>query len=67
MRSIQRFTGPVLLGLLLLGCVPQAIRQRLSAEGEPAPAIEGPGLDGRVMRLSDQRGKVVLLSFWHGN
>lgn len=32
--------------------------------GKPAPEIDGTDLDGRPMRLSEQRGKVVLLSFW---
>lgn len=32
--------------------------------GQMAPEIEGPDLDGVSFRLSDYRGKVVLLSFW---
>jgi hypothetical protein len=32
--------------------------------GKPAPVIEGEDLDGRPMKLSEFRGKVVLLSFW---
>jgi hypothetical protein len=32
--------------------------------GKPAPEIVGVDLDGRPMKLSDYRGKVVLLSFW---
>jgi peroxiredoxin len=32
--------------------------------GKPAPEIEGEDLDGRPMKLSAFRGKVVLLSFW---
>ncbi|WP_165247271.1 TlpA family protein disulfide reductase [Paludisphaera soli] len=34
------------------------------AVGRPAPEIEGPGLDGAPLKLSDYRGKVVLLVFW---
>lgn len=34
------------------------------AIGSPAPEIEGEDLDGEPMRLSDYRGKVVLLSFY---
>jgi len=32
--------------------------------GKTAPDIEGPDLDGTAFKLSDYRGKVVLLSFW---
>lgn len=34
------------------------------APPKPAPAFELPDLDGRTHRLSDLRGKVVLLFFW---
>jgi hypothetical protein len=32
--------------------------------GEPAPEIEGEDIDGKPMKLSDYRGKVVVLDFW---
>jgi thiol-disulfide isomerase/thioredoxin len=32
--------------------------------GKPAPAIDGVGMDGKPLKLSDYRGKVVLLVFW---
>ncbi len=32
--------------------------------GEEAPDIEGNDLDGKSFKLSDYRGKVVLLDFW---
>jgi hypothetical protein len=32
--------------------------------GAPAPQIEGQDLGGKTFRLSDYRGKVVLLHFW---
>jgi thiol-disulfide isomerase/thioredoxin len=35
-----------------------------SLVGSPAPEIAGEDLDGEPMRLSDYRGKVVLLSFY---
>jgi peroxiredoxin len=38
----------------------------LRAVGEPQPAADFqlPDLDGQLLRLHDQRGKVVLLNFW---
>lgn len=32
--------------------------------GQVAPEIEGEDLDGRKLKLSEYRGKIVLLSFW---
>ncbi len=32
--------------------------------GKVAPDIEGPDLDGTVFKLSDYRGKVVMIDFW---
>jgi cytochrome oxidase Cu insertion factor (SCO1/SenC/PrrC family) len=32
--------------------------------GEVAPEIEGEDLDGTKFKLSDYRGKVVVLDFW---
>jgi peroxiredoxin len=32
--------------------------------GQPAPEIEGTDLDGKPMKLSDFKGKVVYLDFW---
>ena len=33
-------------------------------EGKPAPEIDGKDIDGKSMKLSDFRGKVVVLVFW---
>jgi peroxiredoxin len=32
--------------------------------GKPAPEISGEDLDGKALRLSDHRGKVVVVCFW---
>jgi thiol-disulfide isomerase/thioredoxin len=40
------------------------LNERLLAVGRVGPEIEGIDLDGKPMKLSDYRGKVVLLSFW---
>jgi thiol-disulfide isomerase/thioredoxin len=34
------------------------------AVGKPAPEIEGVDMDGKPLRLSDYKGKVVVLAFW---
>jgi hypothetical protein len=34
------------------------------AIGQPAPEIVGHDIDGKPLKLSDYRGKVVLLDFW---
>src|SRR5262249_53902951 len=43
---------------------PQLFECRSLKVGAPVPEIEGPDVDGREFRLSDHRGKVVLLEFW---
>jgi len=32
--------------------------------GSPAPNLEGEDFDGKCFKLSDYRGKVVVLTFW---
>ena len=41
---------------------PQALQRKLV--GRPAPAIEGKDRKGKTFRLSEYKGKVVLLDFW---
>jgi S1-C subfamily serine protease/peroxiredoxin len=43
---------------------PQLFERRLLKVGAPAPEIDGPDVDGREFKLSDHRGRVVLLEFW---
>ncbi len=54
--------GLLLLLLLLLlagGCASTAIKV-----GDRAPDFQLSSLDGRTVKLSDFRGKPILLSFW---
>ena len=37
---------------------------RRLAIGQPAPEIEGKDVDGKIMKLSDFRGRIVVLIFW---
>jgi len=41
-----------------------ALLFKLEAEGAPAPAFDGPDLDGKPMKLADFKGKILLLDFW---
>ena len=43
---------------------PRLEAMRGLAVGKAAPEIEGRDVDGNPMKLSDYRGKVVVLSFW---
>jgi cytochrome c biogenesis protein CcmG, thiol:disulfide interchange protein DsbE len=61
----------VLIGLVIIGAVWFATADTadpaLPGVGEtnrPAPDISMPTLDGGAVRLSDYRGKVVLVNFW---
>ncbi|PKU21452.1 TlpA family protein disulfide reductase [Telmatospirillum siberiense] len=48
----------------LTGC--NEPRAASASGGTPAPELVATTLDGRVIRLADLRGKVVLLDFWLG-
>ena len=61
MRSVGRWGGLVLVGVALVGCL--TTNTGLS-KGKPAHEIRGSDADGQLLRLSDYRGKVVLLDFW---
>ena len=68
--SIRRWFAA--LGLVLMLAGPQfscsagseSVPNAGPAVGTFAPEIEGEDLDGRALKLSDLRGKVVLLAFW---
>jgi thiol-disulfide isomerase/thioredoxin len=66
---IRRLVPIVLPGLLLVpGCVPvppPSTPKRVAAEiGCIAPELEGTDLEGHKYKLSDYRGKVVVVDFW---
>jgi hypothetical protein len=58
----SRQVSPVLLSGAQLPPAPLPPEQ-VVALGRPAPDIEGRDLDGNPMRLSDHRGKIVVLLF----
>jgi hypothetical protein len=49
------------LACLVAGCLAWPLR---NASKRPAPDTEGIDSHGVALRLSDYRGKVVLLDFW---
>jgi peroxiredoxin len=56
-----------LLGLTFSGCKsPKAVKAAVKAEKDrkPAPDFSLKDVNGREVKLSDYRGKVVLLNFW---
>jgi hypothetical protein len=58
-----------LAAIALIGC-PWGVAYRgcyerlFLATGRQAPEIEGEDIDGVPFKLSDYRGKVVVLTFW---
>ena len=64
MPGKSRLAGAVVLALAV-GCAALGSRPLNGPAGEPAPFTEGVDASGRPLRLDDQRGRVVLLNFWH--
>ena len=52
------------LALLLAMALPAAAQGLAAWKGGETPALELSDADGKVHRLSDYRGKVVLVNFW---
>jgi cytochrome oxidase Cu insertion factor (SCO1/SenC/PrrC family) len=63
MRTFCRFAPLfLLLGIAVTGCAhhpPEGLQV-----GQRAPEIEGEDVDGKRFKLSDFKGKVVVLDFW---
>ena len=59
---MKRWLSLAVIGVALLGLLGMAWRPPLV--GSPAPEIVLKDLQGREVKLSDLRGKVVLLNFW---
>lgn len=55
---------PALAGLLLLAAAATDSAQGAVGIGKAAPEITGADVDGKSLKLSDYKGKVVLVDFW---
>ncbi|MFN8505659.1 redoxin domain-containing protein [Kouleothrix sp.] len=73
-REIAMAVGGALLGLIVIAVVWVVSGQQAAASLPPAAEVRRPAsdfalptLDGQQVRLSDYRGKVVLLNFWYTN
>lgn len=54
-----------LLRLVVLAlCLPALARAEPPGVGRPAPDELGIGRDGEVVRISDRRGRIVIVNFW---
>lgn len=71
MRLREQVLVMAAFGLAVAGCQKEAGPSPRGAPnagglniGQQAPEIAGTDLDGKELKLSDYRGKVVLLDFW---
>ena len=53
---------PLLLLTAVLGLT--GLAQSKPISGQPAPEVSLPGMDGKMLRLADLKGSVVLIDFW---
>ncbi|HZU37597.1 MAG TPA: hypothetical protein VFA18_16875 [Gemmataceae bacterium] len=63
MKGLYRILALGTIGLIVAGCLSSS-GDPAADLGKPAPDLSGRDLNGRLLRLSDYRGKVVLLDFW---
>ena len=66
MTRLWRSAPAVLaLAVLLAGCTTaKKAKKPYPVVGQPAPEVSGVDQDGKEFKLSDYRGKVVMLDFW---
>jgi len=61
---ILQISGVIVLAALTAPAASDRNESPNLAIGKVAPEIEGKDVDGKKFKLSDYRGKVVVLDFW---
>ncbi len=66
MRRLLFLSALTTMAMVLVGANTRALAHDPTALeiGKEAPDIEGEDIDGVPFRLSDYRGKIVVLDFW---
>jgi thiol-disulfide isomerase/thioredoxin len=67
MTSYLRLLPVILLGVVLVGCLEAPTSIPPAHARTEAPEIKGVDSAGNELKLSDYRGKVVLVDFWFGS
>jgi cytochrome oxidase Cu insertion factor (SCO1/SenC/PrrC family) len=67
MSSFLRRGLMLLAAAVLVGCTAHLSTAPAPKVGNAAPEIQGIDADGVAFKLSDYRGKVVLVDFWMTN
>jgi thiol-disulfide isomerase/thioredoxin len=59
-----KFIGLTVVAAVVAGCALTGGSLSDVRPGRPAPEVEGVDADGRVFRLADYQGRVIMVSFW---
>lgn len=64
MTTIKKFKATIILGVIILVAAGFMFKPSGFAIGSKAPELAYKNPDGKIMKLSSLKGKVVLIDFW---